>query len=211
MKRRKLAVLVLLICIGLLLISATAVLMRTSPSDLLFRFTLVRYILEQKLSQQPMPPPSEIFRKYVMNPIPESVTNIKVDKASEFYGYTYTLRFRINRADIALLIDSRPFERVWNVRYEDGCLDWAWNTWSGFSLNGVSISLYGAGIWRREPMWFKPELWDNPEAYAFYRVGDQVNIKALEYERKAYDRTDIQVLLYNENEGQAYFIVSHKK
>lgn len=169
-------------------------------------------ILKKQLSQPPMPPPSEIFRQHILDPIPESVTNIRADRPKNFLGsYTYTLRFNINRADLALLINSRPLVKVWNVEYRDGDLFWAWDTWRGFSMNACTIIVYDSRRWRRKPKWFRPELWDNPEAYAFRKVGDRVNIQSLKYDKKTYDRINEQVLLYNEKEGEAYFIVSSLK
>ncbi|UCE46372.1 MAG: hypothetical protein JSW47_12210 [Phycisphaerales bacterium] len=158
-------------------------------------------------------PPEETFRQYVLDPIPTSVTNIKADQR-KIFCYEYTFRFNINRDDLALLIDSRPFVGVWNVKYKKGVLEWGWGRTGPIELNiakyGYSLPLYGNN-WDspREPKWFKPGRWKNPEAYTFYKVGDLVNIQAFEYDgRSLGGRVTIEVLLYNEKEGEAYFIVS---
>jgi hypothetical protein len=197
-KRRRFPVrmlLLLLVClIGIVvsLIFAAAKLGHTSPSELLLRFVVIGHLVTHR--PPPIPATDEIWRQHVLDPIPESVANIKADRPSVIEGDTYTLRFNIERSDLALLIDSGQFQRVWNVKYENGCLFWAWDTWRGFSMNGVTISVYGSAGTRREPAWFRPELWKNPEAYAFRKeVGSQRITK---------------VLLYNEKEGEAYFIVS---
>jgi hypothetical protein len=165
-----------------------------------------------KTVKAPQAPPEEIFAQYVLNPIPESVTNIKADQPDKFFGYTYIFRFNISRDDLALLIDSRPFEGVWNVKYKKGVLDWGWGRTGPIELKiakyGYSLTLYSHSGGRREPAWFKPGLWDNPETYAFYKVGDLVNIQALDHDGKPYGPVNIQVLLYNEKEGEAYFIIS---
>lgn len=155
---------------------------------------------------------SQTFRRYVLEPIPKSVTNIKADQPSKIFGYTYTFRFNINRDDLALLINSRPFIRVWNVKYKNGCISWGWDRSGpmGIAKHGDSMPLYG-DVWDlpREPAWFKPGLWDNPEAYGFHKVGTLVNIQALERDRqKSRGRVTIQVLLYNEKQGEAYFVAS---
>lgn len=165
-----------------------------------------------------MPTPSELFRKHILDPIPESVKNIKADRPSEILGYTYTLRFNINRADLELLIKSGTLERVWNVQYENGYLNWDWDPPRLYGTPGRQISMPGSGMdiivyhperWRREPRWFRLDQWENPEAYVFYTKGDLVNIQAFESdELETSDRTTIQVLLYNEKESEAYFIVS---
>lgn len=162
---------------------------------------------------------SQIFRQYVLDPIPASVTNIRAHQPGIFYGRTYTLRFNINRDDLDLLVNSRPFIKVWNVKYEDGMLSWGWGRVEAGPLvipealaipkYGCAMSLYGRA---RKPKWFRPELWDNPEAYGLYKIGDLVNTEVFERDkeksRESKGRTTIQVLLYNEKEGEAYFIVS---
>ncbi|MHC4172949.1 MAG: hypothetical protein ACYTBX_03980 [Planctomycetota bacterium] len=199
MKRHKLTALFLLVfLICIVVIFAVTIFSKTSPSELLLRFEMVSLILKKELSKPPMPPPSEIFRQHILDPIPESVANIRADQPKNLLGsYRYTLRFNIDRADLALLIDSLSLVRVWNVEYRDGDLFWALDTWRGLSMNGVTIIVYDSRRRRREPKWFRPELWDNPEAYAF--------------REKIGDRMYTQVLLYNEKEGEAYFIVSNLK
>ncbi len=190
MKRHKLAahiilLLVLLNCIALLFIFA--------------------WIIILKPLKTPQTPPSEVFRQYVLDPIPESVTNIRADQPRNFRGYRYTFRFNINRDDLGLLINSRPFVRVWNVKYRDGSLDWAWDRDGPFGTGRYNsgMSCYD---YTREPSWFRPGLWDNPEAYAFWKKGDLVNTER--FAKKSSGPTEIRVLLYNENEGEAYFVVT---
>ena len=192
MKRHKLAahilfLLVLLNCIALLFIFAWIILLKP-----------------------PKIPPSEVFRQYVLSPIPESVTNIRADQPKKIRGYRYTFRFNINRDDLALLINSRPFVRVWNVKYEKyGNLSWYWERGDG----NYGIPKYGSSMpcydYTREPGWFRPGLWDNPEAYTFCKEGDLVNIER--FGKKSSGPTDIRVLLYNENEAEAYFVVQYSE
>ena len=79
-------------------------------------------------------PPEETFRQYVLNPIPKSVKNIRADQPKNFGGYRYTFRFNINRGDLALLTDSRPFVRIWNVKYQEGDIWWTWDQDGPFGL-----------------------------------------------------------------------------
>ncbi len=151
---------------------------------------------------------STAFRRYVLNPIPESVTNIRADQPKNIGGYRYTFRFNINRDDLALLINSRPFVRVWNVKYENGRLSWAWDRDGPFGTGR-----YNSGMpcydYTREPGWFRPGLWDNTEAYAFCKEGDLVNIEI--FGKDSNGPTDIRVLLYNEDEAEAYFVVQYSE
>jgi hypothetical protein len=140
---------------------------------------------------------SNVFKQYILDPIPKSVTNIRADQPKKLLGYRYTLRFDINRTDLTLLIDSKSLKRVWNVKYKKGRLDWAWDTWNGWTLNGVTITVYDSGYCRYEPLWFNPQRWDHPEAYALYET------------KKS--RINTRVLLYNEKKGEAYYIVGRSK
>ncbi|MBN2182110.1 MAG: hypothetical protein JW715_09365 [Sedimentisphaerales bacterium] len=161
MKRFKLAGIILFICIFSLCICiyATVILMKT--------------------------PPSEIFSRYVLNPIPESVTNIKVDRPKKVWGYLYTFRFDINKEDLDLIINSKPLKRVWNVKYIDGFLEWEWDP-----KHSLSLPVY-AHWGAFEPLWFRPEKLGPTESYAYDKEEGQTNV---------------QVLLYNQKKGQAYFI-----
>jgi hypothetical protein len=190
MKRRMLLS-IFLICI--ILISAPMMIFKVSPRELFLGWALAGYVLMQK--PPPMPTPSELFIEHLLDPIPESVTNIKADKPKEIWGYTYTLRFNINRADMELLIESGALERIRSAKYnrENGRIELGWDR---TSPNGIPIRLINAIVYgsRREPRWFRPDQWDNPEAYASEKERD--------------GHTITKILLFNEKEGEAYFIVS---
>jgi hypothetical protein len=220
MKRRKLTVrnlsilFVVLICVAVLSICTVSFFQNTFLSDLLFRGCLIGVILMHKTP--PMPQPTEIFTEHILDPIPNSVTNLKADRPGYFQvfskGYIYTLRFNINRADLALIIGSQPFQRVWGVtygRYGKGILDWNWDPPGRTYTRGGSVIVYHPKGGRREPKWFKPNQWDAPEVYAFQKVGDYVNAQATTYFKKANEQEIIQVLLYNEKDQEAYFIISN--
>jgi len=215
MKRRKLRILMLvlslfLICIVTAVIFARTIIVKIPTSPFLLKLVVTGLFVKELSSLPPMPPPSEVFRQHIMDAIPESVTNIKADRPSIIGGYTYVLRFNISRTDLDSIINSRPFQRVWNVEYRNGNLDWAWDRSGPFGIpRYISSKIIYDRQGPRRPAWFKLELWDNPEAYAFEKVGDRVNTEIFGYKQKVHDRNDTQVLLYNEKEGEAYFIVSH--
>lgn len=148
---------------------------------------------------------SAAFGRYVLAPIPESVTNIRADQPKKIRGYRYTFRFKINRDDLGLLINSRPFMRVWNVKYKNRNLSWYWESGDG----NYGIPKYGSSMvcykYTREPDWFRPGLWDNPEAYAFWKEGDLVNIQR--FGKDTSGPVEIRVLVYNEKEAEAYYVV----
>jgi len=183
---------VFFVCSVLLLLFIADVFLGLSPAVLLGRYLFVKAILTQKAAPQ-MSPPNVVFKEYILDPIPESITNIRADQPEKHSGYRYVLRFNINKSDVAMLINSGPLKRIWNVKYENGYLEWAWDTWNGHSLNGTDIIVYYPDD-SREPAWFKPHLWDNFEAYAF--------------EEKVDGTRNTKVFLFNEKEGEAYFIVS---
>ena len=95
--------------------------------------------------------------------------------------------------------------------YGKGNLHWYWDPPDSTYKRGVSIIVYHPEGGRREPKWFKTNQWYDFEVYAFRKVGDYVNTQTMEYQRKAYDQDNIQVLLYNEKDQEAYFIISNQR
>jgi len=146
---------------------------------------------------------SEAFKRYILDPIPKSVTNIKVDQPKNFQGYRYIFRFNINRSDLDLIIHSEPFVRIWDVEDVNGSIYWRWDHPDG--RHGSSIICYDH---TKEPSWFRPKnKWYAYEAYAFERVGNLQNAETLI--KQSDGPTNIKVLLYNENEYEAYFIITY--
>ena len=159
---------------------------------------------------------SQAFRQYVLDPIPASAKNIKADQPDETFGYIYTFRFNISREDLSLLINSQPFIRIWNLKYKNGMLEWGWGYTDPIELEapkyGISLPLYEYGGRPHGPSWFRPGQWENPEAYSFYKIGDLINTQIFEQDGHHSDGWEtIQILLYNEKEGEAYFIVSGRE
>ncbi|MBN2183421.1 MAG: hypothetical protein JW715_16035 [Sedimentisphaerales bacterium] len=138
----------------------------------------------------PRPDPKDIFRQYVMNPIPESVTNIKADQPKQIGGYGYVLSFNIYRADMDLIIKSRSLKEARITGFlGSGSLCFTWK--DSPNPTGCGFSIYGS----HKPSWYTLESWDNPEIYA------------LTQEVKDKNTSDIQVLIYNPTLRQAFFIV----
>jgi hypothetical protein len=128
----------------------------------------------------------ELVRRYVLDPVPRSVAEVRVDRLGGVFAYGYAFRFKINKADAAAIIMSRPFQEVQNAKYEDwGGLSFEWSPKSGCSL-----TIYSSEMSR--PSWFDLGLWHSPDAYA--------------YEEHATHQTTIYVFLYDRQGGEAYFI-----
>jgi len=205
---------IVLLCVAVLSICTVSFFQNTFLSDLLFRGCLVGLILMQKTP--PMPQPTEIFTEHILDPIPNSVTNLKADRPgySQVFskGYIYTLRFNINRADLVLIIGSQPFQKVWDVRYDEfGDINWYWDPPYRTGRRGESIIVYHPEGRRLEPKWFKTNQWYEFEVYVFKKVGDYVNAQAMEYFKKANEQEITHILLYNEKDQEAYFIISNRR
>jgi len=218
MNRRKLTVrnlsilFVVLICVAVLSICTVPFVQNTLLSDLLFRGCLIGIILMHKTP--PMPQPTEIFTEHILDPIPNSVTNLKADRPEYFQGfskgYIYTLRFNINRADLALIVGSQPFQRVWDVKYDEfGDINWYWDPPDSTYKRGEAIIVYHPEGRRREPKWFKTNQWDEFEVYVYKKVGNYVNAQAMKYYKKTNEQEITHILLYNEKDHEAYFIISN--
>jgi hypothetical protein len=139
-----------------------------------------------------------LFREYVLNPLPESVARIKVDKPmSKRRSYCYVFRFNIEWKDFESIRDSRSFRKAVIISYMGGeGLSWDWEDWDSTKtdeIRGVSFSMYD---FVGKPYWYDLPTWENPEAYALTKE-DSIN------------KIDYQVLLYNSKLGQAYFITYH--
>jgi len=130
----------------------------------------------------------ELFRKYVLDPIPPSVGRIKVDHPKKIFGYGYTFRFKVSRADLSMIIQAQTLNKVSHFEYTNRCLCWCWN-----ESSEMLMSAYQHEWWVREPAWFAVlGKWKDPEAYAF----DQSE------RRPAITR----VLIYNGDIEEAIFV-----
>ena len=133
------------------------------------------------------PDPVSHFKQYILDPIPKSVKNIKIDQTSMFNGYSYLFGFDIEREDVNLIIESNSLTTA-TVRYSDG----------RFRVDNVrgniigSLLVYGS---RKKAEWFNPELWTNPDAYVYHKRIDT--------------HADSQILIFNEEENKAYFFIKH--
>ncbi|MGD8785928.1 MAG: hypothetical protein PVJ60_00765 [Phycisphaerales bacterium] len=178
-------------------VSKTKSLMRKLPTFLFVLFLCGTVLLIYSCDTLLMPPASELFKQYVMDPIPASVTNIKADQPKTIGGYGYVFRFDINRADLDLIIKSRPFREAQLTNFSDsGSISWNWKglpSYGSIGERGRGFGIYG--VKRRKPSWYTLESWENPETYALVE------------EKKDVNTSDIQVLIYNVKLGQAFFIV----
>lgn len=125
-----------------------------------------------------------VFKRFVMDPIPLSATELKV-VGWNLWDYRYVLRFDISRSDIDSILAAKPFETVEEASYEDGFLECQWSSETGFMME-----IFMEGF--RRPSWFALESWDTFDAYTRHETKVDAHR---------------QILLYNARLGQAYFIV----
>ena len=131
--------------------------------------------------------PEELFRHHVLQEIGDSVTGIKVVRTgANATNEGYTFRFKINRADLSSITDSRPFKRVEQMECRDGIL-----SLDCAETPGLTTFLHPPGVYK--PRWLTLETWKNPEAYYLREEG--------EYHWNTW------LLVYNEQLGEAHFLV----
>ena len=140
-----------------------------------------------------------LFRKYVHSPIPKSVSRIKVDKPFGHGGYEYVFRFKIKREDFESLRKSRSLRKI-NIKgyiIDGKGISWVWEDMvpSSGKEGGVGMPIYSG---MHVPSWYDLPTWDNPEAFAIHKEDENKN-------------TYIQILLYNNELGQAYFITYYHR
>ena len=147
---------------------------------------------------------AQIFKKYVYNPIPKSVRNIKAHRPPEVSGHRYVMHFEIGKTDLPLILKSKPFKEVEWIKYKNGFIYWGdtppWEKQNkdGYvpeplHYEGKSLYLYAPYEGRPEPIWFKPNDWDSPKVYCFR-------------ERTINNREHIQFLIYNEDIDEVYIV-----
>jgi len=153
---------------------------------------------------------SGIFKKYVLKPIPKSVSDIKVDKLSPGglfgSGRKYVIHFKISKADTALILNSRAFKEFEWAAYRQGTY-WGNLEWGNMGIHGLdprknlslgtntqSIIMYT----RQQPPseWFKPNEWD----------GLKVKVYSFKEKWGRSRRYRTNVFIFMEDLGEAYFI-----
>ena len=142
---------------------------------------------------------SDLFQQHVLKPIPASVTDVKVERTARDIGFGYVLRFAVNTSDLEAIRKSRPFRQTENMHVFDGDgLSWDWKGWeqeeSDPRERGVAFTIHHP---RGRPSWFDLGSWRHLESYALRQTDKGGNV------------TDLQILIYDSQRGQAYFIVYH--
>lgn len=143
--------------------------------------------------------PRALFEQYILEPIPQSVTEIRVDQPKTVRGYGYVFRFGISKADLSQLLGSRPFEHIAGmfVSDEGRCLGWDWERREHHATGGLVFCAYQDDRYAPMPSWLSDlGNWVNFDAYA------------LQYMKERPGKTPtsiLEILIYNETPGEAYF------
>ena len=137
---------------------------------------------------------SEVFRKYVISPIPESVHELKIHHSPGFWKRLYAMYFKINKADLQVILDSKQFQEMDWVSYwhETGQLRWGLSP--KFSTGNEPLGHHNAVSIRGKPRWFRPDNMSHAKVYA---------VEKGTYED---DSQHWQVLIYDETSDEAYFV-----
>jgi len=133
----------------------------------------------------PVPSATRLFREHILDPIPKSVTELEADRAQEVFGWGYVFHFKINREDLSLILNARPFRRVYNVMYGGGYLDFEYD-----SRSSRSMIVYDSA--EKAPTWFTPKRLFGLEGYEFHE--------------EKYHQLYTWVVLYNAELGEAYVL-----
>jgi len=152
--------------------------------NLLAKWVIVGAIRLKALA--PVPPATRLFREHVLDPIPKSVTELEADRAREVFGWGYVLHFKVNREDLSLILNARPFRRIYNVMYGGGYLDFEYDSRSSRSM----IVYPGGG--EKAPAWFTPKRLFGLEGYEFHE--------------QKYRYLYTWVVLYDAELGEAYVL-----
>lgn len=139
-----------------------------------------------------------LFKRFVMNPIPASVTDLEVD-GKNFISFRYILKFEVSRSDLDLILATKPFRRLYNVVCKQGQLSFNYSNSTSVAYQYITdLSRYSG----RGTLWHALESWSLEEAYFYHEEeGGAPNARILSGE------PNDQILIYNAETEQAYFIV----
>jgi hypothetical protein len=162
---------------------------------------VIAIILGMVVSWGIRPDPRALFSQYVLEPVPPSVAEIRVDQPKTIRGYGYVFRFGISKADLALILDSRPLERIPSmyVSSHGRCLGWDWSRRRDQTPTaGLVFCAYWDNRYAHKPPSWYSDLgrWVDFEAYA------------LQYMKERPGKTPtsiLEILIYNGTLGEAYF------
>jgi hypothetical protein len=65
-----------------------------------------------------------LFQRAVVSPIPTSVRAIRSHASFGLGSHTYIFRFSIDDNDVPAVLGSRPFKKIFHVKYVDGMFDY---------------------------------------------------------------------------------------
>jgi len=147
------------------------------------------FVLPMKLR---LPAPAEeLYRRHVLQEIGDSVRDIRlVRTAASKVNQGYTFRFKINRTDVDSILDSRPFKKVKKMECRNGIL-----SLECYLAPGLTTHIHPPDVCK--PKWLKLETWENPETYLLREEDEH--------------RRNMWLLAYNEQLGEAYFVVRCSK
>lgn len=138
--------------------------------------------------------PLWLFQRFVIDPIPPSVKNIRTDTFLDIGLHKYVIGFEINKEDIPLILNSDEFKEINYVSYNKGILTYGqhWDDAQSHSSKTHGFHLYETYRGKYPPQWFRFDQWGNFKAYVA--------------EDERVDFYGMRLLLYNEELDQAYFI-----
>jgi hypothetical protein len=120
--------------------------------------------------------PSRFFSRALIDPIPGSVVNIKIDRMYAALDHIFVLSFSVSETDVNNILIQKEFRPLGYVRYEAGVLRWSGRT-------------FPICEHKSPPSWFDVQTWSSPEIYGVEK-------------RSGYE----QYLIYNKSKGQAFLI-----
>ena len=136
----------------------------------------------------------------MLKPIPQSVETIKLCTRRGSFGVARVFWFRIAKKDVDLILHSKQFTKFEWVSYWNYCvhvghfgastLDPRQNPLAGVGVQSAAIHEHGQEV----PDWVKINEWPDPEVFGFHEQIGRAN------------RDHYQVLIFNEELGEAYFI-----
>jgi hypothetical protein len=161
--------------------------MQKRKLDILIKAAVALVVMTYIIVKLIPPSPSSFFRRTVIDPIPGSVKEIKVDRYRSINERRWVLHFDLSEADLSLIVASRPFTELPYFEYREkyGSVSF------GERDSGKAVPLYLRSGRPSPPDWFQLGQWDRPKAYVFLQ------------ERRL---GVVRLLVYNKGLAEAYYI-----
>jgi len=105
------------------------------------------------------PSRSEFFRHALINPIPNSVKDMKIDRMFAALDHIFVFSFTVSEGDVNSILTQKKFIPLEFMSYDDGILYW------GGVISPEGSTRLHIYTHKQPPVWFDLQTWAAPQMY----------------------------------------------